>query len=117
MNWPEIEGIIYADEPHPEKILGARIIGNQTLIQAFLPMADQVSVLVGTDEKEYPMECMDEDGFYAVLIPGKIKEGYLFRMKSGGKDGETAGTGQTACPCPDGLLPAHECPVLHTCGA
>ena len=98
MNWPEIEGIIYADEPHPEKILGAQIIGNQTLIQAFLPMADQVSVLVGTDEKEYPMECMDEDGFYAVLVPGKIKEEYLFRMKSGGKDGEKKQTVTFADP-------------------
>lgn len=87
MDWPEIEGIIYADEAHPEKVLGARIHGNQTLIQAFLPMASQVSVLYGSEEKEYPMECMDEDGFYAVLVPGKNKEPYKFRMKPKAENG------------------------------
>lgn len=86
MDWPEIEGIIYADEAHPEKVLGARTHGNQVLIQAFLPMAEQVSVLYGSEEKEYPMECMDEDGFYAVLIPGK-KESYRFCMKKKEENG------------------------------
>lgn len=81
MNWPEIEGVIYADEAHPDNILGPQLIkGNQTLIQAFLPGAEAVRVLVGKEKKEFPMECMDEDGYYAVLIPGKVKSDYKFCM-------------------------------------
>lgn len=81
MNWPEIEGIIYADEAHPEKVLGAHGKGNQTLVQAFFPNINQICVVTGQPEKTYSMECMDEDGFYAALVPGKIKTDYHYVVK------------------------------------
>ncbi|MCH5253754.1 MAG: 1,4-alpha-glucan branching protein GlgB [Lachnospiraceae bacterium] len=71
MKWPEIEGIIYSEEDDPHHVLGAHVSGNNILIQAFLPGAQSVRVQPETGNKSYPMECVDEAGFFAVLIPGK----------------------------------------------
>ena len=69
MNWREMEGIIYSDTGEPGELLGRHAAGSQTLIQAFMPAADKVSVLTGKPEKEYPMELADEAGYFAVLLP------------------------------------------------
>ncbi|MCM1048891.1 MAG: 1,4-alpha-glucan branching protein GlgB [Clostridiales bacterium] len=71
MNWAEIEGVIYSESDNPHSILGAHVSGNNILIQAFMPGAKSVRVQPDTADKSYPMECVDEEGFYAVLIPSK----------------------------------------------
>ena len=78
MNWPEIEAIIYSESDHPHKILGAHTAGSNTLVQAFLPGVKSVILQNKTDKKNYEMEQADEDGFFAVLVPGKAAFEYEY---------------------------------------
>ena len=72
MDWGGIEAIVYSEEDHPEKLLGAHLIDQGVLIQAFFPGAEKACVLTGKEEKEpIPMEKVDETGFFAVLLEGK----------------------------------------------
>ena len=66
MHWGRIEAVVYAEEDKPYDFLGAHRTENGTLIQAYYPDASGVSVLYRG--KEYPMECADENGFFAVLL-------------------------------------------------
>lgn len=71
MDWAAIEGIVYSEEDQPHSILGAHITEDGVLIQTFLPTAKRVVIRIERSQKEYPMELADEEGFFAVLIPGK----------------------------------------------
>lgn len=71
MNWPEIESIIYSETDHPHNVLGAHPAGTGTLVQTFLPGAKKVILQTRKDNKAFEMEQADEEGFFAVLIPGK----------------------------------------------
>ena len=71
MNWPDIEEIVYSECDDPHRLLGAHKAGSKLLIQAFFPNARAVSVRSIDGKTVYPMECADEAGFYAVLVPEK----------------------------------------------
>lgn len=70
MNWPEIEGIVYSDEAHPKRLLGQHAVKGGQLIQSFHPGAVKAYV-VERDGSRHKMEQVDEEGFFAALIPGK----------------------------------------------
>lgn len=76
MNWAEIEGVIYSESDNPHQILGAHVCGSNVLIQAFIPGAVSVRIQPDSGDKSYQMECVDEAGFYAALIPGKTVFSY-----------------------------------------
>lgn len=92
MNWPLIEEIVYSESDDPHKILGAQKAGSQTLVQAFFPGASEVYLHWIQKEKDKEtgkltdyaydrkMELADEMGFYAVLLPAKKLDSYLFRV-------------------------------------
>ena len=82
MNWPLIEGITYSEESSPYKILGDRVVGNNTLIQAYFPDVSGVNVIVYENNKKssYPMELADDMGFYAALIPSKNIDRYEYEL-------------------------------------
>ncbi len=88
MNWPEIEGVIYSDTDQPGELLGPHVVGSQTLVQAFLPGAEEVSVLTDSPKAEYPMELADEAGYFAALLPGKKEKEYRLRITYREPDGE-----------------------------
>lgn len=93
MNWPKIEEIIYSECDNPHEILGPHKAGSQTLIQAYFPGAEKVSIVFGestfgpgdTKESHFPekngigkntvieMELADEDGFFCGAGAGKRK--------------------------------------------
>lgn len=79
MNWPEIEAIVYSEHDNPHHILGAHSIENGYLINAFFPMAVRVEVVLKR-EKRVVMECVDEEGFFSVIIPGKTKPSYTYQV-------------------------------------
>lgn len=85
MNWPEIESIIYSECDSPQDILGMHTAGQNQLVQAFFPNAEYVNVLNLSDDKTYHMEKVDEEGFFACLIPSKksFKHEYLIEDKNG----------------------------------
>lgn len=72
MDWAGIEAIVYSEEDQPQNILGPHITDRGLLIQAYLPTAKLVKVKLKKNGKEYNMT-MEEDGFYAVLIPNLKK--------------------------------------------
>ncbi|MCR5278076.1 MAG: alpha amylase C-terminal domain-containing protein [Lachnospiraceae bacterium] len=85
MNWPEIESIVYSECSNPETILGCHQVPGGNLVQAFFPGADEVIIHDLKTDKEYKAECVDEEGFYAALIPVKGVFNYDYHINSGGK--------------------------------
>ena len=71
MNWPVIEEIIYSESQDPHATLGPHVQGNGTLIQAFFPGAQKVTLQLTKDMSEKEMELADDDGFFAVWLPAK----------------------------------------------
>lgn len=78
MDWPSIEGVVYSECDEPMELLGGRICKDGFLIQTFAPDAVEMNVRVDGRKKLYPMEKMDEAGFFAVLLPGRKKVSYIF---------------------------------------
>lgn len=78
MDWPSIEGVVYSECDEPMELLGGRICKDGFLIQTFVPDAVEMNVRVDGRKKLYPMEKMDEAGFFAVLLPGRKKVSYTF---------------------------------------
>lgn len=70
MDWARIEGVVYSEEDNPHEFLGLTKMLGGVLIQAFLPYAKKVVVVVkmGKEVKEFPMEIADEEGFFATYI-------------------------------------------------
>lgn len=85
MNWPAIEEIVFSESDNPHAVLGAHVVGNNTLLQAFFPESEKVKA-VFSDGKKNAMEMVDEEGFYAALIPGKNLGAYYYEVT--GKDGK-----------------------------
>ena len=83
MNWPRIEGIIYSEEDNPHEILGPHVTGKSVLFQTFQPGATDVTIIVGPDNKSHKMEMVDEAGYFACLVPGKIPEKYEYQVTDG----------------------------------
>ncbi len=82
MNWPEIEGIVYAESDEPNELLGGRLLKEGFLIQVFRPDAVEIKVNVATMKKTYLMEKVDESGYFAVLIPSKKKLTYTLSIEN-----------------------------------
>ena len=77
MNWPRIEAVIYSEEDKPHEILGPHVTGKSVLFQTFWPGAESVYVKTADDKKK-KMEMVDEEGFFACLIGGKIPDSYEY---------------------------------------
>ncbi len=80
MNWPRIEGIIYSEEDNPHEILGPHVTGKNVLFQTFWPGALKVALVTLQDNKKHEMEMVDESGYFACLLPGKIPEAYEYEV-------------------------------------
>lgn len=78
MNWSAIEEVIYSEASDPHALLGPHVVGNNTLVQAYMPGASQVLLQKMDDMSEKEMEMADEDGFFAVLMPGKKLGAYRY---------------------------------------
>ncbi|MBQ6323050.1 MAG: 1,4-alpha-glucan branching enzyme, partial [Lachnospiraceae bacterium] len=86
MDWAAIEAMVYSEEDHPHDILGAKVMEEGVLLQAFFPGA--VSVCAILDQNRIvPMELEDEAGFFAALLPGKSVPAY--RLKAAFEDGSS----------------------------
>jgi len=66
MNWPEIEGIVYAECDKPKELLGAHVTGKGLLIQIMRPDAVAVKLHIDGRKTAVNMEKVDESGFFAV---------------------------------------------------
>lgn len=80
MNWPRIEGIIYSEEDNPHEILGPHVTGKSVLFQTFWPGALKVALVTLQDNQKHAMEMVDESGYFACLLPGKIPDAYEYEV-------------------------------------
>ncbi len=78
MDWARIEAIVYSEEDNPHEFLGAHATEDGILVQTFMPTAEKMTVKLTKTEKEYPMELVDETGFFAVLLPRKTVPDYTY---------------------------------------
>lgn len=76
MNWRNIEGVVYSDIDNPSTVLGPKQVKGGNLVCTFVPDATRVSIKVDGVKKTYPMELMDDAGYYAVLLPRTVKGKY-----------------------------------------
>ena len=76
MNWPEIEGIVYAECDKPKELLGAHVTGKGLLIQIMRPDAVAVKLHIDGRKTAVNMEKVDESGFFAALVSSKKKLSY-----------------------------------------
>ena len=81
MNWPRIEGIIYSEEDNPHEVLGPHVTGKNVLFQTFWPGANKVSILIHGENNKHEMEMVDESGYFAYLLPGKIPDEYEYEVQ------------------------------------
>ncbi len=82
MNWPEIEGIVYSESDNPHEILGAHVNGSSVLVQTFWPGAKSVRLQLIDGDKSYKMEMVDEEGYFAALLPGKNPPAYEYIIEA-----------------------------------
>ncbi len=82
MDWPRIEAVVYGEENLPKEILGPQAVKGGVLIQSFIPNAKSVKVHNRDNGKKYPMELVDEAGYYAALIPEKKVASYEFIIEN-----------------------------------
>ena len=85
MDWAGIEELVYSEADEPQKLLGAHVVKEGLLIQAYIPNAKKLDVLL--DGKRYPMELADEGGFFAVLLDRRELSPYRFAAEY--EDGDT----------------------------
>ncbi len=78
MNWAAIEALVYSEEDHPESTLGPKKVRGGYLVHAFYPDAGKIFVKMKKDGKLYPMEEVDSEGVFAVIIPEKKLTPYTF---------------------------------------
>ncbi|MDE7177025.1 MAG: 1,4-alpha-glucan branching protein GlgB [Lachnospiraceae bacterium] len=82
MNWAQIEEIVYSESDHPHDILGAHVTGSSVLVQTFQPGAKSVRLQLLDGDKSYRMEEADEEGYFALLLPGKTIPDYEYVVEA-----------------------------------
>lgn len=81
MDWAEIEAITYTEADRPKELLGAHSIKkNQTLIEAYYPDAESMSINID-DTKYVDMDMADEAGFFAILAKKDYPFSYTLKAK------------------------------------
>lgn len=80
MDWAGIEGIVYSEEDHPERLLGPHKVRGGFLVQTFQPGAQKVFLKLKKSGKALVMEKADDAGFFAVILPEKKLLPYIFEI-------------------------------------
>ncbi len=81
MQWTEIDAIMRSEHDRPKQILGARMVEDGVLIQAYFPGAEACKVMTRKD-RTFEMQEM-KDGFFAVLIPALKIPSYQYLVTYG----------------------------------
>lgn len=83
MQWPEIEALIYSEHDRPRQILGQQVTEDGVLIAAFNSDAADITVKNTKNGKTYPMEKVDEGGYFAVLTDESKPFPYVYIVNYG----------------------------------
>lgn len=89
LNWGNIDGIMYSDIDYPHYVLGPSNVKGGGLIQTLVPDAVEAYVQYEDGTTKYQMEEVKAGGYYAVLLPQKVKGVYKIHAKyADGKETE-----------------------------
>lgn len=80
MQWPQIEALVYSEHNRPHNILGQHLTDDGLLITAFMPTAESAAVEDTHTKTVYPMEKMDDGGYFAVMIESQKKITYKYHV-------------------------------------
>ncbi len=83
MNWPGIEEIIYSECDNPHALLGPHKVGKDILFQCYYPGAVSVKLRLMDKRQDYSMEMVDDDGYFAFLLPAKEMGEYRYVVNDG----------------------------------
>ncbi len=83
MNWPKIEEIIYSECDNPHELLGPHKAGRDILFQCYYPGAVSVKLRLMDKRVDYHMEMVDDDGYFAMLLPAKEMGEYRYVVNDG----------------------------------
>lgn len=83
LNPIKINEIINSECDNPHEVLGPHIVGNQVLFQFFYPGAMSVKLRLMDKRKDYPMQMINEAGYFAILLPLKEMGEYRFAVSDG----------------------------------
>lgn len=82
MDWARIEQVVYSEEDRPSDFLGAHYVSGGYIIQCFIPGASKCVAIVNLSgtQKEYKMDRMDNEGFFAVMVRSLTKAPIKYRF-------------------------------------
>ncbi len=80
LDWPAIKAIINSEHDCPHKVLGAHKTKFGKLYQTFFPNAIAVTLHIIDQNKDYPMERIDPEGYYAILLEEDCSFLYTYRI-------------------------------------
>ena len=93
MDWAAIEELVYGECSRPDEILGSHNRGRSSLIQAFFPGAESVTLYISGSgikgksvKDEISMERADDAGFFAVLLNGNDRKDYRYHVEYATED-------------------------------
>lgn len=114
MDWAGIEELVYSEAANPHEMLGPHVTEQGLLVQAFIPTAKEITVKMKKDGQEYPMELMEEPGFFAVLIPQKTITDYTLAVSYDNGDVQEMGDPYAYAPqFEDGELKKFEAGIYY----
>lgn len=83
LNPSKINEIINSECDNPHEVLGPHIVGNQVLFQLFYPGAMSAKLRLMDERKDYPMQMVSEEGYFAVLLSLKEMGEYRYVISDG----------------------------------
>ena len=93
MDWAAIEELVYGECSRPDEILGSHNRGRSSLVQAFFPGAESVTLYISGNgvkgksvKDEISMEKADDAGFFAVLLNGNDRKDYRYHVEYATED-------------------------------
>lgn len=114
MDWAGIEELVYSEAANPHEMLGPHVTEQGLLVQAFIPTAKEITVKMKKGGQEYPMELMEEPGFFAVLIPQKTITDYTLAVSYDNGDVQEMGDPYAYAPqFEDGELKKFEAGIYY----
>ncbi len=83
LNWQKIDEIVYSVCDNPHEVLGPHVFSSQVLFQCFYPGAMSAKLRLMNSRKDYPMQMISEEGYFAVLLPSKEMGEYRYVINDG----------------------------------
>ncbi len=83
LNWQKINEIIDSECDNPHEVLGPHVFGSNVLLQCFYPGAMSAKIRLMDKRKDYPMQMLREEGYFAVLLPLKEMGEYRYVINNG----------------------------------